>query len=244
MTNNKAIFTFLSLFVSAVFVLPFISSCGKTGVVSGASSNTRLAVFNLSPNIGPLDLYADYIKQDASPYIYTATGTYFYVSPSDTLFQIRTQQSPSVSLISIDTTKKALQLLSNHKYSLFITGLASSLTYIYTIDDSAATPKAGYGKLRFINASIQPQNIGLDVTANGTTAFSAIKYKQISSYVLLPAGNYDFQINQTGSPTAVFTTPNIQTVTIKDGSLYTLYSYGVVGQTDTSAFNATVFTNR
>jgi hypothetical protein len=242
--NNKATFTLLLLFFSAVFVLPFISSCGKSGIVSGASSNTQFEVFNVSPNLGPIDLYANYIKQDANPYIYASGGSYFYISPSDTLLQVRTTLQPSVSLISIDTTKGALKLLSNHKYSLFITGLASNLSYLLTIDDTASTPQAGYGKLRFINTSLQPQNIGLDVSANGTLAFSAIKYNQISKYILLPAGTYNFQINQTGSPASILSTPGIQAVTIADGSLYTLYSYGVVGQTDTSAFNASVITNR
>ncbi|MGN6180097.1 MAG: DUF4397 domain-containing protein [Mucilaginibacter sp.] len=244
MTGNKAIFTFLVLFVSAVFVLPFVTSCGKTGVVSGASSNTQLQVFNLSPNVGPLDLYANFIKQDQSPYIYTMQGSYFYISPSDTLLQVRTTLSPSVSLISIDTNKGVLKLLSNHKYSLFITGLASSLSYVFTVDDTASTPQSGYGKLRFINTSLQQTNPGLDITANGTLAFSAVKYKAITNYIQLPAGNYNFQINITGASNTILATPGVQTVTIHDGSLYTLYAYGVVGQTDTSAFNAAVIKNR
>ena len=242
--TNKAIAAFLSLFISAVFVLPFITSCGKAGIVSGASSNTQFQVFNVSPNVGPIDLYANYIKQNTSPYIYTYGASYFYISPSDTLLQIRTTQYPSVSIISLDTTKGVLKLLSNHKYSLFVTGLASNISYVFTVDDTASTPQAGYGKLRFINVCLQPQDLGLDITANGTTAFSAVKFKQISKYIKLPAGNYNFQINQTGSPATILSTPNIQAVTIHDGSLYTLYAYGVVGQTDTSAFNAAVITNR
>lgn len=241
---NKAAYTFLSLFITVVLVMPFITSCGKAGIVSGVSSHTQFAVYNASPNVGPIDLYANFIKQNTSPYIYTVPGSYFYISPSDTLLQIRTTRSPSTSIVSIDTTAKALDLLSNHKYSLFVTGYANSISYIFTIDDTASTPQAGYGKMRFINVSLQPQDIGLDVLANGTAAFSAIKYKQVSKYILLPAGNYNFQINQTGSPNNVLATPNIQAVTIHDGSLYTLYSYGVVGQTDTSAFNASVITNR
>lgn len=242
--TNRAIFTFLSLFILAVFVLPLITSCGKKGIVSGVSSNTQLQVFNVSPNLGPIDLYANYIKQNASPYVYTMQGNYFYISPSDTLLQIRTTQSPSESIVTLDTAKGVLKLLSNHKYSLYVTGLASSISYIFTIDDTASTPQAGYGKLRFINTSLQSRDVGLDVTANGTIAFSAIKYKQISKYILLPAGNYNFQINQTGSSSTVLATPGLQAVSIHDGSLYTLYTYGVVGQTDTSAFNAAVITNR
>lgn len=244
--TNKNIYTLLALFVSAVFVLPFATSCGKAGIVSGASSNTKLQVFNVSPNVGPVDLYADFIRQNAinASYIYTIPGSYFYISPSDTLLQIRTKQSPSVSIVSIDTTKGALRLLSNHKYSLFVTGLASNISYVFTIDDTASTPRAGYGKLRMINTSIQSQNQGLDVTANGTLAFSAIKYKKVSDYISLPAGNYNFQVNQTGSANTVLATPSLQSVTISDGSLYTLYTYGVVGQTDTAAFNAAVITNK
>jgi hypothetical protein len=242
-TNNKATLIFLSLFVTGVLLLPLLSSCGKTGVVNGTGSNTQIEVLNLSPDVGPIDLYANYIKQDASSYIFNTGGTYFYISPNDTPYQIRTALAPSVSIISTDNFNMA----SNHKYSLFITGEAfnSTIAGIFTADDTTAVPQVGYGKLRFVNASIQAQNNpSLDVTANGTVAFSAIKYEGVSPYIQLPAGNYNFLINVTGTPNTVFSTPSTQNVTIQDGRLYTLYAYGIVGQTDTAAFNAAIITNK
>jgi hypothetical protein len=239
--NNNTVFVFLGLFITVVFVLPFITSCGKSGVASGVSSNTQLEVINASPNVGPVDLYANFIKQNTSSYIYTYPGSYFYISQNDTPYQVRTTQQPNTNLISLSTI-----LQSNHKYSLFITGLATSnsISDVFTIDDTEKTPPAGYGTIRFINLSIQSQNVGLDVSANDTPAFSAIKYQQVSNYILLPAGSYNFQINATGTPSVIFSTPSIQSITIQDGRLYTMYAYGVVGQIDTSAFTAAIITNR
>jgi len=244
--NNNTFFIFLALFFTVVFVLPFMMSCSKSGVVNGATSNTQLEVINVSPDVGPVDIYAgvDFVKQNTSSFIYNNPGSYFYISPGDSVLEIRTAQESSASIITLHEPN----LLSNTKYSIFVTGLFSnsSISNIFTVDDTVK-PKSiteGYGELRFVNASILAQYSSLDVTANGTVAFSGIKYKQISPYIQLPAGNYNFQIYPTGYPTLVFSTPSTQSVTIQDGGLYTLYSYGVVGQTDTAVVNAAVITNR
>jgi hypothetical protein len=244
--NNNAFFIILALFFTVVFVLPFMMSCSKSGVVNGATSNTQLEVINVSPDVGPIDIYAgvNYVKQNTSSFIFNNPGSYFFISPSDTVFQIRTTQEPSITILSLDK----LNLLSNIKYTLFVTGLASSnsISDVFTVDDTVKPQSIteGYGELRFVNTSILSPYTSLDVTANGTVAFSGIKYKQISPYIQLPAGNYNFQIYPTGYPTLVFSTPSTQSVTIQDGGLYTLYSYGIVGQIDTAAVNAAIITNR
>jgi hypothetical protein len=237
---------FLWLIMATLFLAPYISSCGKSGNASSVGLNVQFEVLNLSPNIQPVNLYLGFIKQNTNPYSYPFSSGYFYLNSIDTPLQIR---SASTTLASSNFfTINHLGFQANHKYSLFITGLynasdttQSTLTTILTTDDTASIPPVGFGKIRFVNGAIQ--STGLDVTANGTSAFAAIKFAQVSPYVVLPAGNYIFQVTQTGIPGTILST-SLGSTTIQDGHLYTLYSYGIPLRTDSSAFNTGLITNR
>jgi len=60
--------------------------------------------------------------------------------------------------------------------------------------------------------------------------------------VQMPAGIYDFKIYATGAPGSVLV--DVPLITIQDGRLYTLFTYGLTGRTDTAAIGAKVITNR
>jgi hypothetical protein len=82
---------------------------------------------------------------------------------------------------------------------------------------------------------------GVDVFANGTKLFSGVAYQKISAYIEVPVGNYDMLIQPTGSSTVI---KELTPVTIQDGRLYTLYTYGSTARADSAAFNAAVITNK
>jgi hypothetical protein len=245
-SKNNTLNGFLLLIIGTVFLTPYLSSCGKSGNASSVGLNVQLEVLNLSPNIQPVNLYLGYIQQNTNSYSYPFSSGYFYLNSIDTPLQIR---SVTTSLTNNTFfTINHLNFQANHKYSLFILGsyiatdtAASTLTPLITLDDTATTPPVGFGKIRFVNGAIQ--NAGIDVTANGTLAFSAVKFAGISPYIILPAGNYVFQLNQTNVPGVILST-SLGSTTIQDGHLYTMYSYGVPLHTDSSAFNASVITNR
>jgi len=115
----------------------------------------------------------------------------------------------------------------------------SSITGVFLTDTSSA-PALGRGKVRFLNAS--PQSTGFDVLANDTLAFKNVKYLNVSPYMELPAGGYNFQIFQTGNSTNVIGT--VQNLTVLDGKLYTIYCYGLAGHTDSLAFGTGTIVNR
>lgn len=240
---------FIILFMLGVFLTPYLSSCGKGGQATSVGLNVQLEVLNLSPNVHPVNLYMNYLKQNSYPYYYPTSSGYFYLTDIDTPLQIRSASAATTNLFRIGQPGFA----SNHKYTLFITGQYSTdsisgqpintLTGILTRDDTAATPRVGFGKIRFVNLAIP--NTLFSITANGTsaTAFNSTKFDSVSKYIQMPAGNYIFQISPASSPGTVLST-TMGTTTIQDGRLYTLYAYGIVGRTDTSAFNAAVLTNR
>lgn len=238
-TKNRSLNTGLFIIIFGVFLTPYISSCAKGGSTSAIGSNTQLEVLNLSPDVHPINLYLGFVKQNSYVYNYPYPSGYFQLTTIDTPLQVRSASSATMNLFSISNPN----FKSNHKYTLFITGQYSTTGKVdsfLTEDDTTATPPVGFGKIRFINLSIP--NTPIDVVANGATVFHAIPYLVPSAYQVVPVGNYAFQFIPTGSSSALTTTAG--TSTIQDGRLYTLYSYGIVGRTDTSAFNAGLLINR
>jgi len=246
--NNRITNGVLLLIISAILLMPYISSCGKSGNASSVGLNVQFEVLNLSPSIQPVDLYLGYLKQNTTSYSYPFSQGYFYLNTIDTPLQIKSSVTTSATQNFLSIS--GLNFQANHKYSLFITGNyntlntnASNITGIFTEDDSTHIPNVGFGKVRFVNASIPSgQNTGIDVMANGTVAFSAIQFAQVSPYIQLPAGNYVFQMNVTGAPQTILST-FLGTTNIQDGTLYTIYSYGIPSRTDSAAFGAGVIIN-
>jgi hypothetical protein len=235
--KNKGLFVYLML--AAFSTLSFsclLSSCGKTTTLP-AGSNVLYQVINLSPDLLPVNLYIDNTKKNSTPFYYAVASGYFSVTSVDTPYQIR---SASVLVSTTNILSLNNLLKNNTRYTLFITGYLanSSVTSIFTTD-TASTPSAGLGKVRFVNASIGSG--GLDITANGTAAFSNQVYKNVSGYIELPAGNYDFKVYPTGVTSTLLS--DLPGITVQDGKLYTLYCKGVVGRTDSAAFGSAILNN-
>lgn len=238
MTKHKASISNLSLLIAGLLLTTMIISCGKQSSNSPLGLNIQYQVLNLSPDLFPVNLFvnAQSVNAISNPFVYNINHGYFYVPAIDTPYQFRTALSSGATLFSRDDILK-----SGLKYTLFIIGDSKdhSVTQIFTVD-SASAPTIGRGKLRFVNAS-PTATAGLDVTANGTLAFSKIPYKTVSKFIELPIGNYDIQVKATGSTNIL---KDLPAVTIQDGRLYTLYSYGYTTRVDSAAFNAAVLTNK
>ena len=233
--NKIKLIIYLCLFITGGFFVSAITSCGKSAA-SAAGLNIQYEIINLSPDLLPIDLYMHYNLVNSSPFIYANSPAYFYLPTLDTPFQIRSHRFNTSALY---TRTDVFQ--SGAKYSLFFTGsvIDNSIKQIYTVD-TATAPALGRGKVRFINASPSATG-GLDVYANGTIAFSKAAYLSVSNFIELPVGNYDFQLNPSGSNTVL---KDVTPVTIQDGRLYTLYAYGYTTRIDSAAFNGAYITNK
>ena len=244
--NNNGI-KFLAFVASlGLLAVLFTTSCGKGGVKNTTSQNIEYQVVNLSPTFGPVSLYIDYTIYNNFSFYYPSPSGYFSLSSVDTPFQIRAspnQTTGTVVLAGNIFTRDDI-LAPNTKYTLFITGLAtdSALKPVFLVD-TALPPATGRGKVRFLNGS--PLSPAFDIVANGYTdpGFTNIAYRNVSNYIEMPAGSYNFQVYQTGNNSAVLGT--LQNVTVQDGRLYTLYSYGIIGHTtDTLAFGLGAIVNK
>jgi hypothetical protein len=250
--NNGGFKILLFLVLSGSLIAPFISSCGKAGPSGATALNIKYQVVNLSPDLGPISLYIDYRQYNNLSFYYPRASGYFALSSIDTPFQVRSAP------VQISTTQVASQIYfpyidnilhPNFKYTLFITGLRadSSVKAIFLTDTALALPPLGYGKVRFLNAS--PLSGSFDVYANGATAtgFKGLQYNKVSPYVQMPAGNYTFQIYPAGTNVSAATAGAIGSyanLTVQDGRIYTIYSYGISGRTDTLAFGTGAIANQ
>jgi hypothetical protein len=234
MYYNKNIYKFLLL-----FFIPLVYACGKTAV-SKANLNIQYEIINLSPDLGTVNLFIDYLQVNKTPFKFNANQSlnqgYFYVPSTDTPYQIRSAVGSLSPLFSRDDILK-----TGAKYSLFIIGDVANNTVqqILTVD-TATSPKIGSGKIRFLNVS-PTESGGLDVSINGYTIFPNVVYKKFSDYKEVPVGNYQVKINETGLTSFLQGPPNI---TVQDGKLYTIYSYGYSNRTDSATFNAAIITNK
>jgi len=235
--RNKAM-VFLFLCSVGIMVIPFMASCGKSGNTAPVGSNVQMQVINLSSDLLAVNLWVSYVKQNRTPYTYPTPSGYFTLGNIDTPIQIRSYFASvsTTNLVSLNTVLKP-----NLKYTLFITGLRadSSITSIFTVD-TATAPTVGRGKIRFVNAS--PRSNPLDITANGTLAFSNQMYTKVSKFIEIPPGNYDFKIMKTGTTTNILA--DMSGVTILDGKIYTIYCHGVSGGADSVAFSAGILSNK
>jgi hypothetical protein len=238
--NKRSILIWLFLSICSVLFMAAISSCGKGGGASPTGLNIQYEILNLSPDLGPVNLFIGtaQVNTYGDPYVFEVNQGYFYVPSVDTPYQIRSALTTGIPIFGLDNI-----LQPGAKYSLFITGsyLSHSLIPIFTVD-TATAPTIGRGKLRFVNASPTATG-GLDVYANGTLApqFTGVVYPKYTAYYELPAGNYDIKINTTGTTNTLNEQP---VVTIQDGRLYTLYAYGYNTATDSATFSSAVITNR
>jgi hypothetical protein len=232
----KAAFNKFLLFGLALLLITHFLSCSKTGTASPSGLNIKYEVLNLSPDMLPVSLYIANKKVNSSPYIYGVRQGYFYLPATTVPFQIRSVEYSGTTYLS-----RSDVLASGATYSLFIVGSLGdgSDTTIFTVD-TAVTPTPGRGKIRVVVASPSATG-GVDVFANGTKLFSGVAYQKISAYIEVPVGNYDMLIQPTGSSTVI---KELTPVTIQDGRLYTLYTYGSTARADSAAFNAAVITNK
>ncbi|MBB6110822.1 protein of unknown function [Mucilaginibacter lappiensis] len=235
--KNSFLVSFLLVIVGTM-LLPFVSSCGKGANANPTGLNTQLQIVNLSPDIQPVNLYLNFIKENTTNYTYPTNSGYFFISTLVPPLQLRSVGVAPVNLLTINSAFKA-----NSKYTLFITGFKSdsSIKKSILVLDTATIPPLGRGIVRFVHCS--PTSAPLDLRANDSTAkqWKSIAFDSVSKYVQLPVGNYNFTINLSSSPGNIqFQLPN---VTIQDGRAYTIYTQGIVGRTDSVAFGAAILTN-
>lgn len=235
--KRRLLLGFLGVFCGG-WLLFSLASCSKNGVTTNPQAlNIKYQIVNLSPDLLPVNLFINLAKVNSTPYYFAQPQGYFYLPSTVQPFQIRSAEYTQGTVLQLNNEN----VKSGARYTFYILGAAASLDSLLTVD-TALAPPAGYGGLRFLNVSPTATG-GLDLYANNVLdkRFTGIGYKQMSPYVPLPAGNYQLQINATGTTSILNTQP---TVTIQNGLLYTIFAYGYTSRADSAAFSSQVTTNQ
>jgi len=226
---------FLGFIISCSALLIF--SCNNSGV--SPTNYSRVQVVNTLAGSTPFYFLLNTQRKYTSTITFPAASGYVSVTPAT--YFVRFQLATTSTLLNTDTTIRAnsyITLKLDSSYSVFITGSTSNYTLLTTLDD-LSSPSAGKAKIRFINTSTNSG--GVDVTINGTKAYTNIVYKGVGSFIEVPTGVYEFRANKTNSTSTLAT---LSDQTLANGKVYTVYAAGQVGSTaSNAAFGLNLITN-
>lgn len=221
--NRKKLFNFLA----AGMALLLLASCNKnnTDLPDVAPDNASVAFINVIPDAPSLNMYFNGTRQTGNKIAY-AESSGFITVPSE---------AQNVSFK--DTTFTQVQagqfsFISDSSYTIFVTGryYGNTNTANTILITNAEPSPTGKPKLRFVNAAADAP--ALDVYVN-SLVFSNKAYKSVSGFARADSGTVAVKVNLAGTATTILN----KTISLSPNSVYTLYSYGLVNQTGSKAFN-------
>ncbi len=134
-------------------------------------------------------------------------------------------------------TNEPVTIDAGMHYTAFSSGLITAPGFIFTQDNLSA-PAASSAKIRFVNLSNDGMNV--TATASNTVIDSNVTSQVVTSFVELPAGNYDLKA---GDPANINTVVTTGTQTLAAGRIYTLMLTGALVGTGASQLKLTLLNN-
>lgn len=227
MKKLQLVFTVACIFCLIVA----ISACNTTGVTP--ANYSRIKVVNTLAGSSPFNFFLNATTVSKPTITFPASSGYVSATPGTKFFQVSLATTPSLYFYSTTFT-----MTDSSSYSVFVTGGSPAYTSIIT-KDTLTTPPLGKAKIRFVNTSSSAGP--LDVTINAVSGFRKIAYKGVTGFIEIPAGTYEFKAYQTGSSSTLAT---LSSQVLSDGTVYTLYSAGIVGSTaSNSVFQLALMSN-
>ncbi|WP_109478720.1 DUF4397 domain-containing protein [Paraburkholderia sp. C35] len=201
-----------------------LASCGGDD-----HAPTRLRVLHASPDAPNVDVYVDDAKV-LSNVPYPTLSSYLVVAPG----------THNVKVNAAGTTTTVINVSPNLANSTAYTAIAANfvanIQLLLAVDDTSAPP-AGQGRVRVIHAA--PDAGPVDILVNGQKVLSNVPFATISSYLALPAGTYNVQVNVAGT-----TITAIQAnLTLAAGTNYSAVAIGSVKTAATNPLTLKVLTD-
>lgn len=184
------------------------------------TQNSYIRLFHASPNAPAVDVYANgkLIAQNLS---YKKFSKYLPVAPGNYNIQIY----PAGNTIN-EVLNTNLYIPQGTIFNAAVIGQLPNIS-LYPIPEPYTVQNFGRPCIRFIHLSPNAPNVDI-VLSDGRKVFSNIGYKDITDYVCIPAGTYNFEVRPTGSDDVVLTVPDVR---LKANNYYTIYAVGLVGET-------------
>lgn len=121
-----------------------------------------------------------------------------------------------------------LPVEANKEYTVIAVNELASIEPILAED--FRTPNSQKSKIRFVHASTDAPAVDIKV-GSGTAApvFADVEFKEITSYVEVDAGSYQFVVTPAGSSSEVVV---FDPIAVQNGMVYTVIALGTLGEED------------
>lgn len=176
-----------------------------------------IRLFHAAPGAPEVDIYANgrqVAKRLAygqfTDYISLAVGTYAIEA-----FPVGLTVSP-VLRVNIP--------LENNVYTLALIGILPRIGLLPIVDEFVAVT-AGRANIRFANLSPNAPSLNLALRG-GPTLFTDISYTEVSDYIPMLPGNYNFVVRPASSATIVTDVPRVRILPRRNLTFYVLGLYG------------------
>ncbi|MCJ8208179.1 DUF4397 domain-containing protein [Mucilaginibacter sp. RS28] len=190
-----------------------------------------ISAINASPDAQPLDFYLDNNR-----------GNYFPIKSGESMDYIRAftgKRNASFNLYGSTQKIKTdtMTLRKDRFYSLFLCNVVSTPDYLL-IADSVARPASGMATVRFVNVSPNAGAADL-VIQGGATIATGKTYRTYSAFVPVQGNKtYTFEVRQGGNVLSI-----VSNVSLRAGSMYTVWLQGVSGGTTQTGLSAHIQDN-
>jgi hypothetical protein len=225
--NREAAMRSVLGILCVVLASALVAACGGGG--DNNSSPARLRVLHASPDAPNVDVYVDGSKvlsnvpyPTASAYLTVAAGAH----------EIKVNATGTTTTV-IDVKPN---LASGGAYTAIAANFVANIQALLATDETSAAP-AGQARVRVIHAA--PDAGPVDILVNGAVVLSNVSFGAISSYLTLPAGSYNVQVNAAGtSNTAIQAT-----LAVSAGANYSAVAIGSVKTSPTNPLALKVLTD-
>jgi len=182
--------------------------------------NSYIRVLHAAPNAPAVDIYANgnILIRDLA---YNELSEYLPVPPENN-YNIMVFPSGEMTNPVINTE---LYIPANTIFNIAAVGELPDIS-LYPIPEPTTVPNSGRACVRFVHLSPNAPAVDIKLT-DGMEVFNNVEYLEITDYICVPSGTYNFDVVPTGTDNVVLSVPNIQ---LSSNNVYTIYAVGLVGE--------------
>jgi hypothetical protein len=219
------IYRFLIFFL-AIIVFG-LAACKNNDEVFPVVIPTNLNVVNASGDT--LNYYLNGTRQNNSSSLYPGGQSTYIVEPAGLQsYQFKNLGGFSV-LFSVPLTLQG-STQTNIYYSLYVGGPSANDAFV-TMDQLFTDTVTNSTQIKFVNAS--PSTGNLDFYVGDTVKYQSLAFKGATSFYATGSGLKQVMIYKTGTSAPIVDTA----ITFEPGSIYTVFSQGIINGKGTAAFS-------
>lgn len=195
-------------------------SINAIGEYTGIKPNSFIRLFHASPNGPAIDVHKNGtpIVQNLS---YKDFTQYIPIAPGK--YNIKIYPDGEITKPILD---EDLYILQGTAFNVAVVGEFFNIS-LYSIPEPYTAQNFGRPCIRFVHLSSDTSAVDLTLS-DGREVFRNVGYKDITNYVCVPSGTYNFGVRPAGSSDVVLTIQNLQ---LKPNNYYTVYTTGLVEDT-------------